>query len=114
MGTLRLVLALMVACAHVVGLAPNLPAGLGVHGEFAVRAFFIISGFFMAMIIHDRYASRRAADFYVSRLLKLLPLYWVVGSIVLTAEVLLFDRPVFALFTSHQIYWHRLHVGELP
>jgi peptidoglycan/LPS O-acetylase OafA/YrhL len=114
MGTLRLGLALMVACAHITSLTPYVPASLGVHAEFAVRAFFIISGFFMAMIIHDRYALRRPTDFYVSRALKLLPLYWVIGIIIVTTQVLLFDRPEFSFFTSQQTYWRRLHFGELP
>jgi len=44
-------------------------------GADAVQAFFILSGLYMALIVDARYAT--AADFYLSRALRLFPLYWV-------------------------------------
>jgi len=51
MGTLRLLLALSVVAAHCGAIA-----GLRfVGGPMAVQAFFIRSGFFMALILNEKY-----------------------------------------------------------
>ncbi len=83
MGSLRLCLALIVACAHFRGV------WIGHYGAFAVRVFFVVSGFYMALIITERAAYRDIWSFYASRALKLLPLYWVVSLVafVLIATV---------------------------
>jgi peptidoglycan/LPS O-acetylase OafA/YrhL len=69
MGLLRLLLALGVATEHA-----NISWGVG--GYTAVEAFFIISGFYMALILSSgRYSTR---DFYASRFFRLYPAYWAV------------------------------------
>lgn len=80
MGLLRTILALLVVGSH-----------LGAFGgaTFAVKGFFIISGFYMALVISTRYHALPISDFYASRLLRLLPLYWVVGLLTVVAEILL-------------------------
>src|SRR5213596_1421923 len=79
MGTLRLVLALTVACGHI------FPAWLwGVQNVLAVKAFFVISGFYMALILQERYQGR-AREVYLNRVLRLFPLHLV----VLTAMLVL-------------------------
>ena len=40
-----------------------------------MKSFFIISGFYMALVIDTRYYALPVSDFYTSRLLRLLPLY---------------------------------------
>jgi len=64
---------------------------LGAFGgaTFAVKAFFIISGFYMALVIDKRYYALPISNFYASRLMRLLPTYWVVGLLTLAAEILL-------------------------
>ena len=54
---------------------------LGAFGgaTFAVKAFFIISGFYMALVIDRRYYALPISNFYASRLMRLLPTYCVVG-----------------------------------
>lgn len=47
-----------------------------VHGFTAVRLFFIVSGFYMAMILNGKYS--KYSSFIVNRALKLFPAYWVV------------------------------------
>jgi peptidoglycan/LPS O-acetylase OafA/YrhL len=53
---------------------------------FAVKAFFIVSGFYMALVLHGHYRDRPRRDFYLSRLARLLPLYWVIGIATIAAE----------------------------
>ena len=81
MGLLRLALALAVVVFH-----------LGIHeiwglplmnGRAAVFSFFVISGFFMAMVLHTRYTRAALGPthvrvFYVSRFLRLYPAYALV------------------------------------
>jgi peptidoglycan/LPS O-acetylase OafA/YrhL len=80
LGSLRFILALLVVGSHL-----QLFGG----AVFAVKAFFIVSGFYMALVINMRYHALPVASFYVSRLLRLLPLYWVISLLTLVAEFLL-------------------------
>lgn len=70
MGSLRLLLAVSVVAFH---------AGpiFGFHGmqAEAVPAFFVISGFYMALILDTTYRGA-IRTFYENRLLRLFPLYW--------------------------------------
>ena len=72
MGLIRLLLALAVVGEH----ARAHRALKFVGGEVAVQAFFIISGFYMAMVIKN-YVT--AADFWKSRYLRLYPAYIFCG-----------------------------------
>jgi peptidoglycan/LPS O-acetylase OafA/YrhL len=71
MGFLRFYLALCVVNAHTGNLFPW-PVPRGRH---AVELFFIISGFYMAMVLSGRYA--RVLDFYKSRWLRIAVPYYV-------------------------------------
>lgn len=80
MGILRIYLALCVISTH------SAPVFFWqMHdGRQAVQIFFIISGFYMAMVLSSsRYATPR--DFYLSRFLRIFPPYWI----ALTVTVLL-------------------------
>lgn len=48
----------------------------GLGGQIAVEIFFVISGFYMAMILESRYKGRVKA-FYLNRALRIYPVYWV-------------------------------------
>lgn len=81
MGILRLILALSVVFWHI---GKDRPFSL-LHGGMAVEAFFVISGFYMAFVINEKYSRLPAASssswistFYVSRILRLAPAYLVV------------------------------------
>jgi peptidoglycan/LPS O-acetylase OafA/YrhL len=80
-GTLRLILASAVVLVHTGSfLRFNITGG----GQFPVELFYIISGFYMALVLNEKYmgpGSERA--FYVNRMLRLLPAYWVLASITL-------------------------------
>ena len=81
MGILRFLLAIAVVIAH-----SNSLFGLNlVGGVLAVESFFIVSGFYMAFIWHEKYAllSNSYSKFIINRLLRIYPLYWVILAITL-------------------------------
>jgi len=75
MGIIRLLLALSVLALHCKGIF-----GLTlVNGDVAVQAFYIISGFYMAMVLSEKYNKRGWGNYKVfitNRLMKILPIYW--------------------------------------
>jgi peptidoglycan/LPS O-acetylase OafA/YrhL len=82
MGLLRLLLAAFVVFEHCA-----LASGLRLlPGYVAVEVFFVISGFYMAMILdgkYDKYSADGIAKFYVSRFFRLWPAYIVVIALAL-------------------------------
>lgn len=75
MGMLRVLLALAVVTAHagpIFGL--TFTGGLA-----AVETFFIISGFYMALILDRKYTGKHAFSLFISnRFLRLFPIYWTI------------------------------------
>lgn len=72
MGVLRLLLAIAVIIAH----CSALPMLRPVSGSVAVEAFFIISGFYMSLILQEKYNKKPYRLFITNRLLRLYPVYW--------------------------------------
>lgn len=85
MGLVRLLLAIAVVFAH----TPIRHALTG--GRLAVEAFFMISGFYVALVLEKSYS--RPADFYVNRYLRLAPAYWVVALLSLISWLALGVKP---------------------
>ncbi|MFB2937741.1 acyltransferase family protein [Aerosakkonemataceae cyanobacterium BLCC-F154] len=85
MGFLRFILAVSVIIAHASPIA-----GLRfVGGSIAVETFFMISGFYMALILTEKYVGKgRYQAFLQSRLLRLFPAYWVVAIFIVLISVL--------------------------
>ena len=81
MGTLRFLLALSVAWTHA-----GLPRGLS--GDLCVTIFFVISGFYMAMVLSENRAYGQIIAFYNQRLLRLFPSYWTLLALSLLTAVL--------------------------
>lgn len=76
MGILRFILAISVVISHsspIFGLS-------FVGGQVAVQSFYIISGFYMSMILNEKYInSKNSYSLFISnRLLRLFPIYWFV------------------------------------
>lgn len=81
MGLLRLFLALSVISGH----AQSTVFGFnGIGAWYAVNFFFIISGFYMAMVLNEKYKDISVFSFYKSRLLRLFPAYYI-GLIIAAA-----------------------------
>src|SRR5262245_57884456 len=103
MGTFRVVLALAVMIAHIATMVgPSIVNRESLHiliwsGQ-AVFAFFIISGFYMALIINEKYAKlpNGTSRFYLNRALRLYPIHWVVLSLF-AAGALVTSTPYFLI-----------------
>jgi peptidoglycan/LPS O-acetylase OafA/YrhL len=75
MGIFRLFLALSVLVWHLWGHA----VGPTITGNIAVFTFYMISGFYMSLVINDRYSKMPVWHFYWSRALRLLPTYYAIA-----------------------------------
>lgn len=76
MGIIRLLLALSVVishCGNIFGI--NL-----ISSQTAVQSFYIISGFYMSLILNEKYIDKNNSFklFITNRLLRLYPIYWTV------------------------------------
>lgn len=97
MGTLRFLLALAVLLYHMSGFPLfGLPITdwmvRPVSGKPAVEAFFIISGFAMAGALATRYGEGPTGRFYLSRVLRLYPAYFLLLAVEIVAAATLW-RP---------------------
>lgn len=88
MGLTRLLLALAVVVGHAGGLV-GLQDESGrtvvfVTGRVAVQSFYLISGFYMALILDRVYSGPRSTyTFWVSRYMRLAPLYLLISVMTL-------------------------------
>lgn len=76
MGFFRLFFALSIVIIH----AYPLFGYILVSSSTAVCSFFVISGFYMALILHEKYIGKNGSYrlFIVNRFLRIYPLYWVI------------------------------------
>ncbi len=81
MGTLRFALAVCVLGAH---LGPIFGVRM-LPGDVAVECFFVISGFYMSLVLGDKYPLNGAGirTFYKNRYWRLAPAYWVMAILCL-------------------------------
>jgi peptidoglycan/LPS O-acetylase OafA/YrhL len=85
MGILRFLLAISVLINHS---SPIFGFSL-VGGHLAVQAFFIISGFYMSLILNEKYIGINNSYklFITNRLLRLYPVYWTVILLIVLYSV---------------------------
>lgn len=76
MGAIRLLLAISVLPAH----AGPLFGFYLADSYLVVQLFYIISGFYMSMVLEEKYVGSKQAiwTFYQNRMLRLMPTYWIV------------------------------------
>jgi peptidoglycan/LPS O-acetylase OafA/YrhL len=79
MGTLRFLLALCVAYGHLA-----VPLSFPTN-DIAVQSFFVISGFYMALVLNEKYGPDAYWLFISNRLLRLWPAYFVILILSLAA-----------------------------
>jgi peptidoglycan/LPS O-acetylase OafA/YrhL len=97
MGSLRLILALSVAFGHF-GLPLSFPTA-----DIAVQSFFVISGFYMALVLNEKYGPDSYWLFISNRLLRLWPTYFVV--LVLSFAIADNWKPIASLDGSSVAYF---------
>jgi peptidoglycan/LPS O-acetylase OafA/YrhL len=85
MGLIRFALAMVVVFGHLPG-RPYFP----MPGADAVQAFFVISGFYTALILDGKYTD--LGLFYTNRALRIFPMYWLV---VLISTIAIFGFGAF-------------------
>ncbi|GAB6037918.1 hypothetical protein JCM15519_24770 [Fundidesulfovibrio butyratiphilus] len=104
MGTLRVFLALTVCINHFLPVF-HMPSNVGPGARLAVEIFFMISGFYMALILSGKYAGPgRVRLFLTNRILRLYPTYLLLlGCIVAFFSVtsLIHKREMFAAPILH-------------
>lgn len=84
MGFLRLILAIAVVIAH----SGSLFGFRFTGGLVAVEVFFIISGFYMTMILDKKYVGKGSYALFLSnRFLRLYPIFWVVLLLTIVASI---------------------------
>ncbi len=84
MGVLRTFLAIAVVVYHSYTIFGLRLCG----GQLAVEAFFMISGFYMALVLNEKYVGAGYyKKFIVSRLLRIFPVYWIVLVLALLLSV---------------------------
>lgn len=91
MGVLRFLLAISVVLFHFGG-QPTLMVG----GGMAVQAFYVVSGFYMSLILNEKYLGGSYVLYISNRLLRLYPLYLAVllGSVgVFAIDTFWFSYP---------------------
>jgi peptidoglycan/LPS O-acetylase OafA/YrhL len=101
-GLFRVILAISVVLSHITQ-GPLFYQGFG--GTNSVEIFFLVSGFYIALILDRTYKSKKL--FYLNRILRLYPIYLIVCSLVLLTSVFrrgvaenLFDYSPFVLLIS--------------
>jgi peptidoglycan/LPS O-acetylase OafA/YrhL len=103
LGLIRFFLALSVVIYH----AGGLWGFKFIHGNLAVRCFFVISGFYMALILGHKYALDRGGvfKFYKNRILRLVPAYWAFLAIHLIASFAIEGYRLSAHYPN-QTFWN--------
>lgn len=86
MGVLRLLLAITVVIAH----STSIFGLTFVGGEVAVQTFYVISGFYMAMVLTEKYYNKSYKLFITNRLLRLYPIYWTILGVSILLSLLSF------------------------
>ncbi|WP_085599824.1 MULTISPECIES: acyltransferase [unclassified Pseudomonas] len=98
MGLFRLFLALFVIAGH------SLAEVFGVIGTtwsaMAVFVFFVISGFYMALVMDTKYKDTPVSAFYFSRAARIFPTYWLAAIFSFASLYYMFGSIYFVPFKS--------------
>lgn len=98
MGVLRLLFALSVVMFHIYPLW-QFPG----FSSTAVHSFFIISGFYMSLILNEKYINKNGSYrlFITNRFLRIFPLYWIILLLTFT-----FSFYKFLMVPGNESYIH--------
>ena len=92
MGILRVILAFSVVLFHsalFIQPGSNLFGFTFTGGVVSVKVFFIISGFYMTMILDNKYVGKGSYKLFLSnRFLRLYPIYWTIALLTVIGSVL--------------------------
>ena len=95
MGILRTILAIAVVVYHSYKIFGLRMCG----GQVAVESFYMISGFYMALILNEKYIGKGSyRKFIFSRFFRIFPVYWLILLLVLGLSIILYlvnDQPLY-------------------
>jgi peptidoglycan/LPS O-acetylase OafA/YrhL len=114
MGLLRFILAISVVISHS---TPVFGISI-VGGQMAVQLFYIISGFYMSLVLNEKYLPGKGSYklFISNRFLRLFPIYWIVLLFTFLYYIILFTQHkttpdnAFEYFVN---YIHEMNTGTL-
>ena len=103
MGFLRLLLAASVIIGHAGGIAGYAVVG----GAIAVQCFYIISGFFITLVLHEKYnLPEMNRTFYINRFLRIYGVYYIFLLLYVALNLLaglFFPNQPMAMYLSNEI-----------
>lgn len=113
MGFIRILLALIVVVSH----TDSLFGFTFVGGKIAVQTFYIISGFYMALILNEKYIGfNNSYKLYLTnRLIRLYPIYWVVLLLIIIPSLaygIYNGGENFAFLNNFVDYYDTLSIGS--
>lgn len=111
MGLLRFLLALTVVLGH----SSSIFGFQLVGGALAVQAFYIISGFYMTLILNEKYVGANSSYklFISNRLLRLFPIYWTVLILTILYSIIISyasNGSDLGSFSYFSIYWNNMGI----
>lgn len=102
MGLIRFILACGVVLGHTGGIHGYTPLA----GDLAVQSFYIISGFYMALILNEKYIGKNSTYlFYTNRALKIFPLYWIVLIVEIPYSFIIFHFHYPGILDTYSQNW---------
>jgi peptidoglycan/LPS O-acetylase OafA/YrhL len=102
MGSLRFLLAFAVVVMHLKPFGDTIL----LDGQAAVQGFYMISGFYMALVLSEKYASKPVSVFYISRLARIFPVYYLVlalSALVAWYALVKFNSHPFSQFKNYPV-----------
>jgi peptidoglycan/LPS O-acetylase OafA/YrhL len=114
-GLIRLLLAISVVSVHS---TPIFGLRL-VGGESAVESFYIISGFYMSLILNEKYVNQKHAFllFISNRFLRLFPVYWAILGLTLLFWICVRHHTIAAPAADSlgmfMTYFHSMSAGSI-
>lgn len=113
MGIIRFLLAISVVLVHI-GDEPSLEM---VGGKLAVELFYIFSGFYMALILTEKYVGLKMYKVFITnRMLKLYPIYWSVSLLVIAFSLYMAydtDWKVWGLLQYYRVFHSQMSIFTL-
>ena len=113
MGILRFILAITVVIAH----SSSVFGCNFVGAQIAVQAFYIISGFYMALILNEKYVGVNGSYklFISNRFLRLYPIYWTVLLLTIAMSIAVTihsNGSSIGQFTVYSKYFNVMSLGS--
>jgi peptidoglycan/LPS O-acetylase OafA/YrhL len=111
MGLLRFLLALAVVITH----SDSIFGFRLVGGLVAVKAFYIISGFYMTLILNEKYigVNNSYKLFISNRFLRLFPIYWTVLILTISFSILMYSKGQYSgSFNNYITYFNSMSISS--